>query len=514
MARNVFNSVPVKVPKRNLHNLSHTVTTTGEFGRLIPFTWFEAVPGDSFRIKVECLLRFQPLIAPVFHRYDMFFHWWFVPRRLLWADFGKFIGDLETTPAVVHPYLTWSPGMEYRLGDYLGLPPITSGGGPTYQIDAMVPATYQRIFQECYRDENLQKDAVVPGDNFWENPFMVDAGSNDSSPVIWNMHDRAWAPDYFTKALPFAQKGQAVNMPVGDFQDVQVYTMRGAVSGSTTLAGTPDSQVLDFHDSDDVVEGEIFAQTSALNESTGAPTINDLRRAMALQRFMEALARGGTRFTEYIRNVFGVIPPDYMLQRPHFIGGTKSPVTISEIVNTTGEIDGLPQGNMSGHGVSFAGGNTLKYRCVEHGIVMGIVSVMPRPAYQQGIHRSWFKSDLFSYLQPHLQHIGEQEVFNKELMADRSDGLQDGTFGWIPRYSEYRFLPNRISGDFRTSLDFWTGARIFDPLAPPALNEQFIRCVTDNRQFAVQTTVPEHLLFNIGCSIGGIRPLAKYGVPI
>jgi hypothetical protein len=230
-----------------------------------------------------------------------------------------------------------------------------------------------------------------------------------------------------------------------------------------------------------------------------------------LQEFLEKNARGGTRYIENILVHFGVRSSDKRLQRPEYITGTKSPVVISEVLNTTGETGGLPQGNMAGHGVSVGSGTVGYYKCEEHGFIIGIMSVMPKTAYQQGIPRQYLKFDSLDYYWPSFAHIGEQEVMNQELYAYTS--TKEDTFGYLPRYAEYRFTPNRVAGDFRNSLEYWHLGRVFG--SQPALNQTFIECdPTDvERIFAVQAG-DDNLYCHVLNKVKAIRPIPVYGTPM
>ena len=230
-----------------------------------------------------------------------------------------------------------------------------------------------------------------------------------------------------------------------------------------------------------------------------------------MQEWLEKNARGGTRYIENILTHFGVKSSDARLQRPEYITGMKTPVVISEVLNTTGESSGLPQGNMAGHGVSVGGGYTGKYYAEEHGYIIGIMSVMPKTAYQQGIPKNYLKTDPTEFFWPSFAHIGEQEVQNQELYAFTNTATE--TFGYVPRYAEYKFLSNRVAGDFRTTLDYWHLGRIFN--TQPTLSQEFLEMDTedmDARIFAVQST-EDNLYIQVLNKIKAIRPMPVFGTP-
>jgi len=228
-----------------------------------------------------------------------------------------------------------------------------------------------------------------------------------------------------------------------------------------------------------------------------------------LQSWFERNARGGTRYAEHIKAHWGITVPDYRLQRPEYIVGVKTPLTISEVLNTTGTTD-LPQGNMSGHGVSVATGKFSRYSCVEHGFVIGLLSVMPKTAYQQGLEKFWLKTDdPTQYFYPAFAHIGEQETLNREVYAFQGT-TGDDVFGYVPRYAEYKFMNNRVAGDFRSSLDFWHMGRIFD--APPALNADFVISDPTTRIFAVESEV-QHVWAHVVNKVRVARMMPRFGTP-
>jgi hypothetical protein len=252
----------------------------------------------------------------------------------------------------------------------------------------------------------------------------------------------------------------------------------------------------------------MFAETDGLELQP--TTINDLRRAFRLQEWLEKNARGGTRYIENILTHFGVKSSDKRLQRPEYITGVKSPVVISEIVNTTGQTEGLPQGNLAGHGVSVSSGRSGSYFCEEHGYIIGIMSVMPKTAYQQGIPKTFLKNDTLDYFWPSFAHIGEQPVTNNEIYAYTASA--EDTFGYVPRYAEYKYMPSRVAGDFRTTLDYWHLGRKF--ATQPSLNSAFVNCDATKRIFAVDDPEGDSLYCHVLNKIKAVRPMPKFGTPM
>lgn len=469
-------------------------------GDLVPIMVQECVPGDHFTIGCESLLRFQPLIAPVMHRFDVTMHYFFVPNRLVWENFGKWLtGDIEVVPPTM--VLNSTSTAAGTLADYMGVPIIPS---PDQHVVNAIPfAAYQMIYNEYYRDENL-----IP-----EVSFKLTEGDNPDQEFT-PIRKRAWEKDYFTSALPWAQKGAAVDIPIGTLGDVPVaantdpgvhsWTTDQVPAGSLNVNGaTPQDPT------DPITGGELFAQTSQL--AIGSTTINDLRTAYRVQEWLEKNARGGTRYTESIYAHFGVKSSDARLNRPEYITGIKSPVIISEVLNTTGEDGGLPQGNMAGHGIGVTSGKYGKYFCEEHGYIIGIMSVLPLPAYQQGLPRHYGqRSSRYDYFWPEFAHLGEQEIKMKELYIAAAN--PETTLGYSPKYAEYKFQPSTVHGDLKTSLDFWHAGRIFD--TEPALNQQFIEMVDDKRIFAVTDPNEDSLIAHVLNKVSAIRPMPFFGTPM
>lgn len=507
---NIFNSVQVQKPKKNVFDLTHDVKMSAKMGQLTPVLVTECVPGDTFQIGADSLIRFAPLTAPVMHRMDVSIHYFFVPNRILWDNWEKFIVDANTQHVL--PYMPYDSSYYQNLGasqlrllDYLGIPPVPSSGATQTNINALPIAAYRAIYNEYYRDQNL-----IPDIDYKLNDGDATSGMswNDIANFI-KIHNRAWEHDYFTSSLPFAQKGAAVDIPIGKIEnDTPVYINNNTPTTLQGIVGNP-NQFIDAQTALGVPADELYAATEGLD--IGATTINDLRRAFRLQEWLEKNARGGTRYIENILMHFGVKSSDARLQRPEYITGVKTPVVISEVLNTTGENAGLPQGNMAGHGVAVTTGKVGTYFCEEHGYIIGIMSVMPKTAYQQGIPKTYLKNDPLDFFWPSFAHIGEQPVTNNEIFAYTSTGNE--TFGYVPRYAEYKFMPSRVAGDFRTTLDYWHLGRIFSN--QPSLNQTFIECTPEqcDRIFAVQSE-EDYLYCHVLNKIRAVRPMPKFGTPM
>lgn len=486
-------------PGKNVFDLSHDVKLSLNMGELVPTLCQELVPGDKFQIGCDALVRMAPLVAPMMHRVDFTMHYFFVPNRILWSNWENFITNSEVSGAVpAFPYIPVQFATFTQLQDYMGLSKPTGAG--TFPISALPFAAYQRIYNDYYRDENLIAPAI---------DTLIDGNNNVNYADLCALRNRAWEHDYFTAALPFAQKGNAVDIPLGNVaQNVEVKVNEPSASPYTDLTGVPTDVSVNADPTTDLPSSLLYAETRGLDiEPT---TINDLRRAFKLQEWLEKNARGGTRYTENIRAHFGVTSSDARLQRAEYITGVKTPVIISEVLNTGGDSATLPQGNMAGHGAGVANGHYGSYFAEEHGYIIGIMSVMPKTAYQQGIPRHFLKvNDFTEYYWPSFANLGEQPIYQEEVY---SDALTQGeTFGYIPRYAEYKFSPNRVAGEFKTTLDYWHMGRIFT--SAPALNQAFVESNPTHRVFAVTDPTQDKLYCQVLHKIKAIRPMPKFGTP-
>lgn len=510
--QNLLNSIKLSKPKKSVFDLSHDVKLSCNMGFNIPVMCLEVVPSDLIRCSQEALVRLQPLVAPMMHRCDISFHTFFVAKRLLWEHFDKWITN-QNNPAVDTPYafptVTIGNGVdslvvtEGSLADYLGLPITPAVGGEDEVISAMPFAAYQMIWNEYYRDQNQQP--IIP--------FELNDGDNSTNLLLFELRKRAWEHDYFTAAAPTAQASDPVGLPIGQIELAPFPTEAGLIKhksdhtgvGLTDLASDINSEL----NSSPTPVADSFVYDPNGSLEVAPTTINDLRTAFRLQEWLEKSMRGGRRLFENILVFFGLRSPDSRLQRPEYIYGSKTPIQISEVLNTTGT-DDAPQGTMAGHGVAVVQPKDGNYHVQEWGYVITIMSVLPRTAYQQGIHKMWLKTqDPMQYYWPQFDHLGEQEILKRELYAYHAQSTD--LFGYIPRYAEYKFMNSRVAGDFRTSLNFWHMGRIFDTV--PSLNNDFIESDPTHRVFAVESTEFDKLLIHVYNKVRAIRPMSKYSTP-
>lgn len=524
---NIFSKIALPFIKSNRFDFSHDVKMTLKMGYLVPTCCEEVMPGDVWEITPENMLRFAPLVAPVMHRVKVKTEYFFVPNRLLYSDWEKWIAG-ETISTFPYVELTDSLGFEQgSAGDYLGFPvgPIGDAGG-VVKITPMPYAAYTKIWDEWYRYQSVQGEVHVP----------LDSGDNSAaySPDQWTLLRRAWMADYFTTCLPSAQQGDEVQIPL-TFQDnipVEFEALTDAAAGIPKVRN-PYNGVL--QDNQDLVTGTA-GQSGEFHAGAGnraaydpdgslvvdvqsqATSINALRLAWQVQSWLERNIRGGTRYVEMLLSHFGVRSDDARLQRPEFIGSTEGRMVISEVLSTA-QTDNIvdaatagianPVGQMAGHGISVNGGYTLRFSAKEHGWIIGLVSVVPDTAYQQGIPRKFTRQDKLDFPWPSFANIGEQVVKTQEVYIGAGTEINE-EFGYQPRYQEMRFANNRVAGDMREEFTDWHLGRIFT--TKPTLSEEFIQCEPDDRIFAVQDG-SDYIFAHIFNKMTVRRKLPRYGIP-
>lgn len=478
--------------KRYKHSLSHYKLTTMNMGQLVPIMCKPVLPGDTWQQSTNALIRVAPLLAPVMHPTHVYVHHYFVPNRILWDKWEDFITggpdglDSSAFPTLDAQYTT--PG---TLADHLGVPPLAA----TNTVSALPFRAYAKIFNECYRDQDLQTELVVS------------TGSGNDTTTNTTLQNVTWGKDYFTTARPWQQKGPQLTIPMGGTAPVLGIGLSApAASANQTNIKQSDGTTVSYTTgwrAASVQDGALSAGQTLIGideKGTGFPGIyadmdqgsggadpQELRTVMALLRYQEARARYGSRFVEYLRYL-GVKSSDARLQRPEYLGGGKQTIQFSEVLQTGVTTDGDDAegvGNMRGHGIGAMRSNRYRRFFEEHGFVITLMFVRPIGVYNNNIDREWLKRTKEEFWQRELQHVGAQMVTNREVFAGHL--FPDDPFGYVPMYDEYRGNLNGISGEFRTTaLDYWTQARIFS--GAPALNASFVSCVPTDRIYASTTT--------------------------
>ena len=575
---NIFQNVVTGRKQYNNFPLGHEVLLSGQIGKLIPIQCDEIVPGDKYKQSAAFLCRFTPLSAPAMARFNVHFHSFYVPFRIITPEtsrestyerfirsIGKHSSEVPHLPTmygtVLNNAYNFNPFAVGSLSDYLGFPTTLRSIAQGADVSVKAHLTYQRIYQDFYRRDQLEKEVVYPSNlsyvNFENLPSRILDGDypeledNQQQATLYDLfrlQTRNYERDYFTSALPSPQFGDEVSIGdglvswIGDeplsFEaryNANIYQfLNGSQNGNLTFrSGNPSASpatTVAYNLGSDIggidwnTVGDFYifpesgeALTNRMQSNTF--TINEFRLAMQLQGIKEKINRVGTRYLEIMQGIYNVRVPDARLQRPIYLGGFKSSVTIGSVMQTS-ETNTTPQGTLTGQ-MNSSGSNTLVnggYEFKEHGYLMTIMSITPRTSYFGGIPRKFLKRYPEEFYLPQFDHLGEQEIYNAELYVGDTIGedVRENVFGYTPRYAELKSSLSSVHGEFRTTLANWHVSRSFDE--QPSLNPDFIKAEPEDfdRIFAfqnVENTSNEHFHMQVYIDVVAKRNMSKYSTP-
>lgn len=559
-----FAQAPQVDIQRSTFDRSSGHKTTFNAGKLVPIYVDEVLPGDTFEMKTSAIIRGSTPIYPVMDNANLDIYFFYVPNRLIWDHWKEFNGENTTSkweqtveysiPQMAPPLATgtvpvagWEKG---TLADYMGIPteigPGASQTNPEYTVNHLPFRAYCLIYNEWFRDQNLQDPVLIDtGDSQTNGRHLIP----ETEPIEYQIQAALKGAnllpvnkyfDYFTGALPEPQKGPEVLLPLGNTAPVITNQSPNSIlpQYGVTFKSDQFTEVGKTHNLSIQVTGQKYGKMVADNSATTtleaqnaipnnliadlgnatAATINELRLAFQLQKLYERDARGGTRYIEIIKSHFGVTSPDARLQRPEYLGGERIPINIDQVIQTSGTAEGTtPQGNTGAYSLTGNQGSYFKHSFVEHGYVLGLACVRTEHTYQQGLEKIWNRKNRFDFYWPALANIGEQAILNKEIYLQDSKAMNEEAFGYQEAWAEYRYKPSRVSSAFRSnvtgSLDAWHYADYYEAL--PVLSAEWIQETYKNvdRTLAVQSTLEDQYIADFWFKCKCTRPMPIYSIP-
>ena len=526
-SNSLFSQIPRAEIQRSAFDRSHGYKTTFNEGLLIPFFVDEVLPGDTFSLSWAAICRLTTPIVPFMDSVYLKAYWFFVPNRLVWKNWQRFMGEQEnptdSTDFLVPSFNTTGSGATYgTLCDYFG---IRTGVKGIKNVNALPFRAYFKIWNDWFRDENLQDSQGEWNQTTNPQHYTDPIGDATIDYTLTQPLRRNKFHDYFTSSLPWPQKGSAVEISLGSSIPVVSSGVPTFENQSTLVSSslrTPPSGVTSphhvFYDDSYTTSGvsSLKWKDPALyaDLSQAQPiSINDLRQAFQIQKLKERDARGGTRYTEILRAHFGVVSPDGRLQRSEFLGSSTSQIYVSEIAQTSSSDTTTPQGNLAAYAVGRDRKFGFTKSFVEHGYIIGLITATADLTYQQGVNRMWSRRDKYDFYWPALAHLGEQATLNKEIFA-QGTADDEKVFGYQERWAEYRYKPSMITGKLRSddaqTLDFWHLSQRFENL--PTLSSQFIEDRPPiDRVVAVQSE--PHFILDAWFRLRCVRPMPVRSVP-
>ncbi len=552
---------PTRLSKiqRSKFDMSHTVKTTFNVGELVPFDVMEVLPGDTFNVETNTLTRLQTLITPMMDDLYLDTYYFFVPNRLVWEHWKEFNG--ENTKSAWYPTTTYTiptitinrnDDLNRSILDYMGIPTNTVKNGSAVSslaINALPVRAYNLIWNEWFRDENVQDPILVPDD---DATYAFDKNESYKGGALLKVNKYH---DYFTSALPSPQKGPDVTIPMQADSNFPVFTSKDKVDSSLvqsplyfnmTSNGKPAPNNLGSgnyntflsYDASNAqanfswntnagsvttTRGYLYPNNLWANvEGLPVTSINTLRLAFATQQLYELDARGGTRYVEILKSHFGVTSPDARQQRPELLSYNHQPINVNQVVQQSGTVADSALGDVAGLSVTADSDNSFVKSFTEHGYVIGLCCARYKHSYQQGLNRMWSRKTRFDFYWPVFANIGEQPILNKEIYMDYNKDDSDNSvnnevFGYQEAWAEYRYVPDRVSAEMRsdypTSLDVWHLADDYDSL--PKLSADWMKedATTVNRVLAVSDDLSAQLFMDIYLKMEATRPMPMYSIP-